>query len=252
MTTRLPALGSRARSRNGNPPVALRSGEPVLGYVSAATDADGTGVGVSSRAIERACERAGWRLLDVLHDREHHRTMRRPVLYAALERIAGGEAEGLVVSHARLLGDSIVDLAGLLSWFREAQAAFIALDLGLDTSTPEGTRLAMALIRLSGWDRGAVGNGARHDLNGADVRNGRPRHSANGFDRQLLDRLAAMHDNDMSLQEIADELNAAGEPALNGSDMWWPSSVRTALRYAHAQSVTRADEAPSPASRTRS
>jgi DNA invertase Pin-like site-specific DNA recombinase len=214
MTTPLPALASPATSIEVDPPLlpataadgadpqptlvpvrrpraGLRPGEPVLGYVSAPTDADGAGIRASRRAIELACERAGWRLLDVLHDRERRRTMQRPGLFATLERIAGGEAGGLVVSHARLLGQSMVDLAGLLSWFREAQAALIALDLGLDTSTPEGGRVAMALIRLNGWDRGQVGNGTRHGLGGRDARDGRRRRSVNHVDRQLLDRLRA-------------------------------------------------------------
>jgi DNA invertase Pin-like site-specific DNA recombinase len=234
------------------PRIGLRGGEPVIGYVSASTDPNGTGIHASQRAIERACERAGWRLLDVLHDLESRRTMRRPSLFAALERIADGEARGLVVSDARLLGNSIVDLAPLMRWFREARAAFIALDLGLDTSTPQGTRVAMALIRLSGWDRGGVVNGQRNGL--AELRG--PEGSSNGSvdhaHADLLARLAAMHDDDMSLQQMADRLNAEGIPTLNGGDTWWPSSVRTALRYARAKRVTPADGLPSLEDRTRS
>jgi DNA invertase Pin-like site-specific DNA recombinase len=230
----------------------LRDGEPVIGYVSAPTDPDGTGIHPSERAIEQACRRAGWQLLDVLHDLESGRTMRRPGLFAALERIADGEARGLVVSDARLLGQSIVDLAPLMRWFREASAAFIALDLGLDTSTPQGTRVAMALIRLNGWDRGGVVNGERHGLAElaphAGSNHGRVKH----VDAELLERLAAMDDDDMSLQEMADRLNADGLPTLNGGDTWWPSSVRTALRYARAKHVTRAAELPSLDDRTRS
>src|SRR5215208_2043629 len=63
------------------PGVGLRPDEPVLGYVSAPTDTDGTAVRASWRAIELASERAGWQLLDVLHDRTRHRTMRRPALF---------------------------------------------------------------------------------------------------------------------------------------------------------------------------
>jgi DNA invertase Pin-like site-specific DNA recombinase len=230
----------------------LRDGEPVIGYVSAPTDPDGTGIHPSERAIEQACRRAGWRLLDVLHDLETRRTMRRPGLFAALERIADGEARGLVVSDARLLGASIVDLAPLMRWFRDASAAFIALDLGLDTSTPQGTRVAMALIRLSGWDRGGVVNGERHGLAELAPHDGSNHGRVNHVDAELLERLAAMHDDDMSLQEMADRLNGEGVPTLNGGDTWWPSSVRTALRYARAKRVTRAGELPSLDDRTRS
>jgi DNA invertase Pin-like site-specific DNA recombinase len=227
----------------------LRDGAAVIGYVTAPGDPDAAGADPSRRAIEQACQRAGWRLLDVLHEIEQRRTAQRPALSTALQRIADGEARGLVVSHARLLGDSIVDLAALMTWFREARAAFIALDLGLDTSTPQGTRVAMALIRLSGWDRGGVVNGERNGLAELRARNGSHRNGShrNGShqldDRraELLRRLAAMEDDDMSLQEMADQLNADGVPTLNGSDTWWPSSVRTALRYARATRITPAD-----------
>jgi DNA invertase Pin-like site-specific DNA recombinase len=234
------------------PPLGLRPNEPVIGYVSAPAEPGGTAIRASERAIEVACERAGWRLLDVLHDLERRRTLKRPGLLAALERIADGEAHGLIVSDARLLGKSIVDLAPLLKWFRDARASLIALDLGLDTSTPEGSRVAKALIRLSGWDRDGVVNGARAGLAELRGRNGWPSGAANRDHAQLLDRLAEMRDDDMTLQEIADQLNADGLPTINGSDMWWPSSVRTALRYVRRRSVGPVDELPSLENRTRS
>jgi hypothetical protein len=233
------------------PRIGLRHGEAVIGYASAPIDLDGAGLSTSMRAIEHACQRAGWRLLDVLHDRGDGRTPQRPGLFAALERIADGEAHGLVVSHARLLGESMVDLAPLMRWFREAQAAFIALDLGLDTSTPQGTRVAMALIRLSGWDRSGAVNGERHGVTELHARNRSHPSPVNGR-TDLLSRLLAMHDDDLSLQEIADQLNADGEPTIFGGATWWPSSARTALRYARAQRATSADGLPSLADRQRS
>jgi hypothetical protein len=253
----------------GPPQPGLRHGEPVLGYVSAPGTPDATGRDPSQRAIELACRRGGWVLLDVLRENGHRGTEPRPALSAALERVADGEARGLVVSHARLLGDSIIDLAALMSWFREERAVFVALDLGLDTSTPQGTRVAMALIRLSGWHRGRAVDGRRNGLaaaalgtgsgshpNGSHPNGSHPNGShPSGFHRngshrngshlpvgdgaraELYRRLAAMEDDDMSLQEMADRLNADGMPTLNGSDTWWPSGVRTALRYARAARV---------------
>ena len=239
----------------GLPRPGLRRGEPVLGYVTAPGSPDATCLDPSQRAIELACRRAGWRLLDVLRENGHRGTERRPVLLAALERIADGEARGLVVSHARMLGDSIIDLATLMSWFREARAVFIALDLGLDTSTPQGTRVAMALIRLSGWHRNRAVHERHNGLADLRTRNGSHRHVP-AVDRsraELLRRLAAMEDDDMSLQEMADQLNTEGVSTLNGSDIWWPSGVRTALRYARATSATsvaRDDGLPSLEART--
>ncbi len=233
-------------SAMGPPQPGLRHGEPVLGYVTAPGSPDATGRDPSQRAIELACGRAGWLLLDVLRENGHRGTERRPALSAALERVADGEARGLVVSHARLLGDSIIDLAALMSWFREARAVFVALDLGLDTSTPQGTRVAMALIRLSGWHRDRSVDGRRNGLAALGTRygshpNGSHLPAADGARAELHRRLAAMEDDDMSLQEMADQLNAEGMPTLNGSDTWWPSGVRTALRYARAARVRPQD-----------
>jgi hypothetical protein len=231
----------------GLPRPGLRHGQPVLGYVSAPGSPDPTGPDPSERAIELACRRAGWLLLDVLRENGHRGTEGRPALAAALERVADGEARGLVVSHARLLGDSIIDLAALMSWFRETRAVFVALDLGVDTSTPQGTRVAMALIRLSGWRDDRAVYGRRNGLavlgtpNGSQPagshRNGSHLPAADGARAELHRRLAAMEDDDMSLQEMADQLNAEGVPTLNGSDTWWPSGIRTALRYARAARV---------------
>jgi hypothetical protein len=241
----------------GLPRPGLRHGEPVLGYVSAPGSPDATGHDPSQRAIELACRRAGWLLLDVIRENGYRGTEGRPALSVALERIADGEARGLVVSHARLLGDSIIDLAALMSWFREARAAFIALDLGLDTSTPQGTRVALALIRLSRWhgDRavdGLAGLGSRNGSHPNDShRDGSHPPAVDGARAELHSRLAAMEDDDMSLQEMADQLNAEGVSTLNGRETWWPSSVRTALRYARAKSVARSDRLPSLEGRTR-
>ncbi len=228
----------------------LQPHEPVIGYVSAPADPDDMGIRASERAIEVACERAGWRLLDVVHDAERRRTLKRPGLFAALERIADGEVHGLVVSEARLLGHSIADLGPLMKWFREARAAFVALDLGLDTSTPEGGRVAKALITLNGWDHNGVVNGARRGMAELRARDGWTRRAVHRDHAQLLDRLAEMCDDDMSLEEIADRLNAEGLATINGSERWWPSTVRTALRYLRRRPVGPLDELPSLENRT--
>ena len=69
-----------------------------------------------------------------------------------MERITDGEASALVVSDVRLLAHS-VDLADVMERLDAAEAALVAIDLGLDTSTPHGRRVASALITMSGWGR---------------------------------------------------------------------------------------------------
>ena len=72
-----------------------------------------------------------------MRDRENGSALERPALGYALQQIANGKADGLVVSDLQRLSRSIVDLGALVAWFRDAQAALIALDLNIDTSTPE-------------------------------------------------------------------------------------------------------------------
>ena len=193
-------------------PTALEPGSPVIGYVTASHGANGR-MTPPERGIERACERAGWRLIAIVRDRESGNLLDRPGLTHALDRIAEGQARGLVVTDARLLSRSM-DFADLVSWLDERDAALIALDLGVDTSTPEGRRVASTLATINGWA------GRRIARRSAAER------------EDLLARIAAMHDDEgMSLQAIADELNAQGVRTLSGAAAWWPSSVQTALRY---------------------
>ena len=198
-------------ARTSRMPTGLEPGSPVIGYVT--SDCVNGGLTPPERAIERACERAGWRLVAIVRDRESGSLLERPGLSHALDRIADGQAGGLVVTDARLLSRSM-DFAGLVSWFRETDAALIALDLGVDTSTPEGFRVASTMVKINGW----AGN--RIAARAAAAR------------KQLLERIATMAEEDgMTLQAIAEQLNAEGVRTLSGADAWWPSSVQTALRY---------------------
>ena len=143
----------------------LAPGETVIGYVTLPPDAPPSEADGPVHAIEAACERSDWELLEVVTDRENGiSSLERPGLARALEQIAAGEARGLVVSDLRRLSRSIIDLGALVEWFRDAQAALIALDLGIDTSTPSGHDVAATLVKLSGWERERITRRARSGM----------------------------------------------------------------------------------------
>jgi DNA invertase Pin-like site-specific DNA recombinase len=217
-----------ATSQNGTsrPRTGLRPGAPVIGYVTAPEHSVDDDLSPTERAIEQACERAGWRLVAIVRDPEGGRILDRPGLSHALEQIAAGRAEGLVVNDARLLSRSL-DFAGLVNWCRDAGAALIALDLGLDTSTPAGSRVASTLITLNGWA------GERLASRASVARTVRP---------EVLERVAAMHRDDVPLQAIADRLNAERTPTPSGGEVWRPSTVQTALRYWRSQARAPVEE----------
>jgi DNA invertase Pin-like site-specific DNA recombinase len=222
----------------------LSSGSRVIGYVTVSADAGRADADEPAHVIEQSCERNEWELIEVVTDRENGGSLDRPGLSYALERIAEGKAEGLVVSDLRRLSRSIIDLGTLMEWFRDARAALIALDLNVDTSTPGGHDLAATLITLGDWERERIAKRTRSGL--AAVRasgrsTGRPAVS----DRpNLVERITAMRGARMTLQAIADQLNNEGVPTLRGGAMWRPSSVQAALGYRRPGTRSPRDQLP--------
>jgi DNA invertase Pin-like site-specific DNA recombinase len=225
-------------------PSRLEPGEPVIGYVTVSSEANRNEADGAVREIEAACERSGWELAEVVTDRESGRGLERPGLAYALGQIAEGKARGLVVNDLRRLSRSIVDLGALTQWFRDAGAGLVALDLGVDTSTPGGHEVAATLITLGDWERERIARRTRSGI--AEVKaSGRPTGRPKVSDRpDLVQRITAMRAASMTLQAIADQLNAEGVPTLRGGAMWRPSSVQAALGYRRPGTRTPRDQFP--------
>jgi hypothetical protein len=149
-------------SEHAEPPVTRGA---AIGYVSGAEGLSGPHGARSERAIERICARDGWDLLDIVAEDDGGSLVGGSEIWRALARIEDGEARALVVSDARLLGRD-VDLGDVVHRLDAADAALVAIDLGLDTSTAHGRRVAGALITMSGWGRNrrpAPGHGSDDD-----------------------------------------------------------------------------------------
>jgi hypothetical protein len=211
---------------NGFPPLPAPDRDEVIGYVTTSTDAWSDADEGAAVAIQATCESADWDLLEIVRDRENGRTLDRPGLSYALERIAEGQARGLVVSDLRRLSRSTHVLGVLMAWFREANATLVALDLDLDTSTPAGRQVASTLIALG---NGVPGSAQAAPAGGADAPT--PSRPAVKDRPELMKRISIMRSANMTLQQIADQLNAESVPTLRGGRQWWPSSIQTALGY---------------------
>jgi DNA invertase Pin-like site-specific DNA recombinase len=231
--------GNGHANGNGNGTITAATARPpgtrlgrdarVIGYVTTSTDGPSAEDDESAAAIRAMCDRSGWQLREIVRDRETRATLERPALGYALEQIAEGHAAGLVVSDLRRLSCSLGDLGPLMAWFREAEATLIALDLDIDTSTAKGQHVANTLIALSAHKHDRVAHRFRSAGAARNGRsNGRP---AVSHDPDLLDRIAAMRAANMTLQAIADRLNAEGVPTLRGGAQWRPSSIQSALGY---------------------
>jgi DNA invertase Pin-like site-specific DNA recombinase/peptidoglycan hydrolase-like protein with peptidoglycan-binding domain len=247
----------------------LRAGAPVIGYVTLSQHDMPAQVDEPAREIEHACERADWELLEVVTDRENGvGALERPGLRYALDQIAEGKASGLVVPDLRRLGRSICDLGALMEWFTESDGALVGLDLGVDTSTQSGRDLAVKLIRVSGWERERVARrtppsgaapaatdtvaapAATGTVAAPAAPEGSPSRPSVTDRPALVQRINAMRAANMTLQAIADQLNAEGVPTLRGGAMWRPSSVQTALGYRRPGSRQPRDPFPPLEERT--
>jgi len=144
----------------------------------------------------------------------------RSGLAGALELLAASEATALVVAQLRDAASSLGELVRLLAWLDETGADLIAVDVGFD-SGETGARQAVAVLReVERWDR---------EPHPARRPRGRP--GLSSVDPELAQRLAHLRERGLSLQAIADALNAERVPTPRGGAEWRPSSVQAALGY---------------------
>jgi DNA invertase Pin-like site-specific DNA recombinase len=188
-------------------------------------------------AIEAECARRGWRLVRIERDVLSGKDMKRPGLKAALAACRSGEVEGIVVQKLDRLSRSIVDFSRLLEEARKRGFNVVALDLGLDLSTPQGELVANVIASVAEWERRIIGERTREALavkkrEGVNV--GRPR----SLPSNTVRRMRPARKRGLSYAEIAARLNRDGVPTAHGGARWHAATVRSAL-------LTRRVSAPS-------
>ncbi|MBE2319507.1 recombinase family protein [Solirubrobacter sp. CPCC 204708] len=228
---RRPSAPAEAAAAAEPAPVApLPARRRAIGYVCLADVSNGA-LEAHTAAVTACCEARGLQLLTVVHDIDAAGRDQRPSLAWALEQLADGKAEALVVGRLRDLSANVANLPPLLTWFNDEDRRLIAVDLELDTSTEAGQLAASAVAGVGGWEHEKISERTRRGLEAARARgNGNGRTSVADVP-ELQERIAGMRANGMTLQAIADVLNSEGVPTLRGGTMWRPSSVQRATGY---------------------
>jgi hypothetical protein len=106
--------------------------------------------------------------------------------------------------------------------------ALIALDLGIDTSTPQGEMMASVLATFAQFERRLIGQRTRDALavkRAQGVRLGRPRE----LDELLALRIVSLHESGIGLAATARMLNEEGVPTARGGVAWHPATIRAIL-----------------------
>jgi DNA invertase Pin-like site-specific DNA recombinase len=216
-------------------PEPLSDGVRVLGYASVphADQQDNGHMHEQASEIDALCAERGWHLVEIVRDVEGHngKGLTRPGVLYALDRIARGEASCLVVAQLARLTRSTGELGRLLHWLQGNNGRLVAMDVGLDTRSPDGQLAAETLVALGAWERQRVGERTSKGLAAARARGASTGRPAVKDVPALKDRIVAMRAEGMTLQAIADQLNAEGVPTVRGGEKWRPSSVQAAAGY---------------------
>jgi len=154
--------------------------------------------------------------------------MKRPGIAAALEALRSKRADTLVVSKLDRLSRSMLDFAALMDRSTKEGWALVALDLGVDTTTPAGEAMANVMATFAQFERRLISQRTKDALavkRAQGVRLGRPsRLAASTVERVVTERAQGR-----SLQAIAEALNADGVPTGQGGRSWHPSTIRAVL-----------------------
>lgn len=204
----------------------------VLGYVRVSTEeqADSrAGIEAQRAAILTEAERRGWKLLEVVEDAGFSgKDLRRPGVQEALSVLAEGGADALVVAKLDRLSRSMLDFAALMNAAQKQGWALVALDLGVDTSTPSGEMIANVLATFAQFERRLISQRTREALaqkRASGVQLGRPA----VLDRGVVTRIKRERKSGKTLATIAERLNKDGVPTAHGGARWYPATVRAVL-----------------------
>jgi DNA invertase Pin-like site-specific DNA recombinase len=206
----------------------------VLGYARVSTDEQASyGYGLHAQETRlRDYANARFVELQVYKDEgASGKTLERPALMAALERIAAGDASGLVVAKLDRLTRSVIDFAVLLEWFAAAGATLVALDFDLDTGTPSGRLIAHIMAAVAEWERGTIAQRTREGLAAARAQGRTTGRPAIADQPELAEQIRSWRDEGLTMQAICDRLMADGVPTARGAEVWRPSAVQTILGY---------------------
>lgn len=207
----------------------------VVGYLRVSTEeqvVSGLGLKAQEAAIRTAAAARGADLVAVYSDPGLSGSVApedRPGLTDALAAVGAGKAGVLMVAKLDRLTRTILDFALLMQRSQREGWALVTLDLGVDTSTPQGELMANVFATFAQFERRLIGQRTKDALavkRAQGVRLGRPVTLPPAVrERIVAERLAGA-----TMATIAADLTAAAVPTAQGGARWHASTVQSVLR----------------------
>ncbi len=200
----------------------------VYGYLRVSTEEQGdsrAGLEAQEAAIRAEVDRRRWDLLDLRIDVASGKSLRkRTELGRTLRDLAAGQADALVVAKLDRLSRSVLDFAGLMEAAAAEGWSINVLDLGVDTTTPNGELVANIMISMAQWERRIIGQRTKVALDAVRARGTKVGRRSN-VSEDTLRLIRVMRDGGSSWQGIADALAREGVPTAQGG-RWHGATVR--------------------------
>jgi len=201
----------------------------MIGYLRVSTEEQansGLGLDAQRDTIQRYADAHGWDLIWYEDAGVSAKSLARPQLQAALDRLATPakrrDVDGIVVAKLDRLSRSVHDFAGVLELARVHRWGLVAIDLGVDTSTPTGELVANVMMSVAQWERRIIGERTSAAMQAAK-RQGKHMGRYSLLTDATADRLMELRASH-GLQATADALNDEGYLTATGKP-WTENAV---------------------------
>ena len=185
----------------------------VIGYMRVSTEEQGdsrAGLEAQEASIRTEVERRNWQLVDLRFDVASGGSMKkRDELGRTLRDLEGGHADTLVVAKLDRLSRSVLDFAGIMEIAANEGWSLSVLDLGVDTTTPNGALVANIMIAMAQWEREIISERTRAALKAVKAR-GTPLGRRPNVSPETLALIRGLRSAGLSWRKIADTLEDQG------------------------------------------
>jgi DNA invertase Pin-like site-specific DNA recombinase len=203
----------------------------LIGYIRVSTERQetaGNGLEAQEASIRAYAASGGHDIVGLVVEVASGGKDNRPLLAGALESLKKGNADGLIVAKLDRLARSSMMTAKILALGQKQGWKLIALDLGIDTSTPVGEMVANIMAAVAQWERRQIGARTSEALQAKKRREGGLKGSRPKVAPGILWLMQGGRRDGMSYRQIAVYLERMGVPTSQGGK-WSPGTVKHIL-----------------------